>query len=194
MIQFTANRQQVLETLKRLKVAFGKDYTKTAIKSCEITVTSSQATFSVPGAYFSFPCKSNGAAKAVVPFLILFKLIKTEKADVIEMKFEPSRVWFGNLSFSAETWFFADDRILRTIQLPMSYTLIDLIKLTKQNYTQEELEFNNIPQKIKEALQELDRTITSCHNKLKGYGINRKELELFIKSQVYKQAQTRYKK
>ena len=186
MIQFTANRLQVLETLKRLKVAFGKDFTKAAISSCEITVTSTKATFAVPGAYFSAPCEANGAAKAIVPFLVFFKLIQTENQETIEMKLEPSRVWLGNLSFSAETWFFPNDRILRTIQLPMYYTLIDLVQLTKQNYTKEELEFNKIPQRINEASQGLDKAITSCFNKLKGYGIKRNEVEMFVRTHIFK--------
>jgi hypothetical protein len=185
MIHFTANRLQVLDSLKRLKVAFGKDYTKTAITSCEITVTNTKATFSVPGAYFSAPCEANGAAKAVVPFLVFFKLIQTESLETIEMKIEPSRVWLGNLSFSAETWFFPNDRILRTIQLPMYYTLIDLVQLTKQNYTKEELEFNKIPQRIQEASVNLEKSIKSCYNKLKVYGFRFEEVESFVKSKIF---------
>ncbi|MEI6455438.1 MAG: hypothetical protein WCO93_04045 [bacterium] len=186
MVHFTADRLKVLETMKHLKAAYGKDHTRTSISLCELTVTSTKATFAVPGALFSVPCVATGAAKATFPFIQFFKIMNLESNDQIEMSFSPSTATLGNFSFSAETCFFPNDRILRTIQLPMNYTLIDLVRLNNGTYTQEELEFNNVPDKITAAETGLDKAIRSCYNKLKHYGIRLNEVEQFVRGKIYK--------
>ena len=171
--------------MKHLKAAFGKDLTKASISKCELTVTSNKATFAIPGALFSVPCVATGAAKATFPFMPFLKIMNLERNDQIKMTFTPSTAALGNFTFHAETCFFPDDRILRTIQLPMNYTLIDLVRLQDGTYTLEELEFNGIPQKIKEAESDLEKTITSCYRKLKGYGIQLHEVKEFVISKIY---------
>ncbi|NCA75045.1 MAG: hypothetical protein EOM90_01800 [Alphaproteobacteria bacterium] len=185
MVKFTANRLQVIQTLKCLKTALNKNRTKSGITNCELTVTSTKVTFAIPGALFSLPCTASGAAKAIFPFMPFLKLINLESRDQIEMTFTPSSAALGNFTFHAETCFFTDDRILRTIQLPMNYTLIDLVNLNDGTYTQEELEFNRIPQKTAEAAAGLDEAIRSCYNKLKSYGIRLNDIEEFVKSKIY---------
>jgi len=185
MVKFTANRIQVLETLKCLKTALNKNRTKSVITNCELTVTSNKATFAIPGAIFSLPCTSTGAVKVIFPFIPFLKIMNLESRDQIEMTFTPSTAALGNFTFRAETCFFPDDRILRTIQLPMNFTLIDLMRLNDGTYTEEELVFNGIPQKIKEAESGLDKTITACYHKLKGYGIQLHEVKEFVISKIY---------
>ena len=185
MVHFFADRVQVIDTLKCLKTAFGRDQTRTSISNCELTVTSKKATFAIPGALFSVPCIATGATKATFPFIPFLKIMNLESRDQIEMTFTPSTVALGNFTFHAETCFFLDDRILRTIQHPMNYTLIDLVNLKDGTYTKEELEFNKIPQKITEAEVGLEKAINSCYNKLKHYGIRLPEIEAFVKSKIY---------
>ena len=186
MVHFTADRVQVQETMKHLKVAIGKNRAGVQSTFCELTVTSTKATFAVPGALFSVPCVATGAAKATFPFIRFFKLMDLESKDQVQMTFTPSTAALGNLTFPAETCFFPNDRILRTIQLPMNYTLIDLANLKNENYTQEELEFNKIPQKVATAETGLDKAIQSCYNKLKHYGIRLPEIEAFVREKIYK--------
>ena len=102
------------------------------------------------------------------------------------MTLTPSSVAIGNFTFHAETCFFPNDRILRTIRLPMNYTLIDLVNLKDGTYTQEELDFNKVNEKIATAEASLDKAINSCFKQLKNYGIRLPEIDLFVKSMIYK--------
>ena len=180
MVHFTADRVKVIAALKHLKAVFGHDKAST----CELTVTSAKATFAVPGALFSVDCISSGAAKAVFPFLSFYKLMKFEGRSDISMTIDDSSVSLGTFSFHAETCFFPDDRILRTIQLPINHTLKDLIQLTKGMYTQEELEFNKIHEKI-DAFAGIDKAVLTCYKALKQYGIQQYEIEKFVRERVF---------
>jgi len=187
MVQFTADRIKVLEALKHIKVAVGKNLKKANPVLCELTITSAKATFAVPGAMFSVQCNATGAAKATFQFIPFYKVMQLENKETIEMTISNSQATLGTLSFHAETCFFPNDRILRTIQLPINHSLIDLNNLLKdKSYTREELEFNKIPEKIAAAEISIDKAIQSCYNKLKGYGIRLNEVDEFVKTRIYR--------
>ena len=64
--------------------------------------------------------------------------------------------------------------------------MVDLIKLTKSDFTQEELDYNQIPQKILAAEDGVSEAIKACFNKLKKIGIQFNEIEEFVMKTVYK--------
>ena len=186
MIQFTADRLHVQRILQGMKSTIKEKVYKFGLIECELSVTSTDLTFSIPGAAFTVPCKGNGAATAIFPIVPFVEVMKLENRENIEMKIAESQVTLGTFSFSAKTIFFANDRVLRIIKLPKNYSFFDLITVTKSDYTQEELEYNKIPEKIAAMQDGLGKAIKSCFHKLKQFGIQFNDIEEFVMSKFYK--------
>jgi hypothetical protein len=185
MVHFVANRKHFLRSLHGIKSLVNEYNKKKYVLECELTATSTILTLILYGVEFSIPCKGTGAASATFPLVPFLEIMKLENKENIEMKISDTHVTVGTFSFPAQTHLFSNDRILRTIKLPKKYSLIDLIKLTKLGYTQEELEYNQIPQKIMAMEDGVHDAIKVCFNKLKKYGILLNEVEEFVRTKVY---------
>ncbi|MDP1614515.1 MAG: hypothetical protein Q8L68_01820 [Methylococcales bacterium] len=186
MVQFVADRKHFLRSLQGIKSLINEYKKRNFVIECELTATSTILTLILYGVEFSIPCKGTGAASATFPLIPFLEIMKLENKENIEMKISDSHVTLGTFSFPAQIRLFPNDRILRSIKLPKKYSLIDLIELTKLDYTQEELDYNQIPQKIIAMEDGVSEAIKSCYNKLKKFGIQFNEVEEFVMTTVYK--------
>jgi hypothetical protein len=150
MIIITAKTKELFQTLKYLKVAVGRSKKNNNV-FCEITVTDGKLTFAVPGAIFPMVCITQGTCKTAVLFLHFFQIVKDLKVKDVKIIITKDSIQIQNVTISANSTFFENDKILRTIQLPMNYNDADLLKLLNEGYTMEELEFNNLTFKIYQA-------------------------------------------
>lgn len=120
MVSFTAKTKDLLATLNRLKAGLHGKSKKALATRCEITVTDGKVTFVVPGAEFYLTCETQGgAARATLPYLYFLDIVKSQKEKETEFKITEGEINVGLLTFKAATCFFEDDKILRTIQLPV---------------------------------------------------------------------------
>jgi hypothetical protein len=90
----------------------------------------------------------------------------------------------NTLTINAQTTFFEDDTILRSIKLPVNYTDAFLLKLENQGYTEEELTFNRMGTKILMAKRRKISNIQNALYYLETYGINYAELEKIINDKL----------
>lgn len=176
MVEFIGETKKLLATLKfMLPIAkIRKDL------QLELTVLDGSVAFSVAGSKFKFICKTNGTAKASLLFDRFHHVVKTCKSKEIAFSVDEGYLTTGGLKFSADTWFFEDDTILRTINLPINYTDSDLLKLTQLSYTKEELGFNKMDEKIKAAQARLADNIHKAHQSLKTYGIGYSDVVFLV--------------
>jgi len=152
MTTFKALTKDLLVTLKRMQAGLRGKSAKALATSCEMTVTDGKVTFTVPGAEFFLMCETRGgAARATLPYLYFMDIVKQQKEKEAEFKITEGEIIIGNLTFSAATCFFNDDKILRTINLPLNYTDADLLRLRNGKYTIEELDFNKMFAKLARA-------------------------------------------
>ena len=93
-------------------------------------------------------------------------------------------IQIGITKFNAKTTFFENDKILRTIKLPMNYSDADLIRLAKENYTREELIFNNLLSLIEKAELKMEKDISDAYVLLKSYGVKHEDLVRLTKSKL----------
>ncbi len=152
--------------------------------SCELTITDGQLTLNIPGAEFLLPCITTGTAKASLPFNYLYEIVSCEKNSELKFELKPDSLRLNTLEIKVSTCFIEDDKILRSLDLPVNYNDGDLLKLLDGRYTSEELNFNQISDKILEAKNRLDLNILSAQNILKVYGVSRKDLEELISSKL----------
>ncbi len=185
MVTIKTPTKDLLGILKLVKGAVQGKSAKAIATSCEITVTDGKATFAVPGAIFTLECITQSTCKAVVPFLYFYQVIKDLRIDDVELQINRYDIKIQNLSFNIQTTFFETDRILRTIHLPINYTDRDLLLLTKQGYTDEELIFNKLLIPIERAEENLGINIEKAFKFLKQYRIPFEDLEKLVVKNIY---------
>jgi hypothetical protein len=184
MVTIQTKKSKLIATLKYLKAVLKGKSSKSLSTICEITITNGQAVFAIPGAIFTLYCKTEGVAKLTVPFLYFWDIIKNHNSQDITMKINKGEVTIGPVTFMATTCFIENDRILRTIQLPINYTDADLLRLPEQGYTKEELEFNRLPKMISDARKRLDGRITKAAGLFKDLGVTEDEIRTIVDAKI----------
>ena len=180
MVTFIVPKLELLQNLKTFKVLKTKK-AKALKLNCEITVTEGRVTVVLPGVEFYMLCKTNGgAAKISIPYFYFLDIVKNLKEKEAEFKVNQGEITLGILTFNAQTWFFSDDTILRSIQLPVNYTDADILRLRNGKYTQEELDFNKMDSKINQAEENLKSNIFNAYRRLRVYGVSHEELEKLV--------------
>ncbi len=180
LVSFTTKSKELLQTLTKMNNGVGLKNILTTNPICEITITDNKVTLNIPGAEFYIGAVTQGTAKVTLPFLYLLDVVKCESKIDSTFIIEDGRIILNELIFNANTNFFNDDKILRSINLPINYTNIDLLRLRNGRYTEEEINFNKLYYKIKDAEKELKKNIRAAFKALKGYGITKIELEKLV--------------
>lgn len=185
MVTFKASTKKLIEAFRQLKVGVGRMNLRNKSFRCEITVTDNLVTFTVPGFQNMIPCKTNGTVKITVNFFRLFDIIIHEKREEMLFEIGEETMKMGILTIPVLTCYFKDDRILRSMNLPINFKDIDLLRLEQQGYTIEEIQFNKLLFLVTKAESNLDANIEAAFRKLNEYGISYKELETLVKNKIY---------
>ena len=154
---------------------------------CELTIIDNQITLNLPWAQFSLEAKTIGTAKATFPFLNICNVLKTFIPLNITIRVE-EKGWikFETFAINSNTCFFEDDKILRSIVLPINNNEMDLLHLLDGRYSKEELEFNKLWVQAASAARRMNSAIDTAFWKLKPYGVSHDELEKLVKGKVGK--------
>ncbi len=185
MVTFTANRAKLVQTLKQVNAAIGKTNAKKLATTGELTVIDGKVTFAIPGAIFTLECITQGTCKATFLFVHFSQIITDSKPTETEVIITDGKIKINSVTISAKTTFFETDRILRTIHLPMNYTDADLLRLTTQGYTWEELDFNKLIPSITIAEEKLKTNINQAFRCLKQYGITHEMLVQMVNTKLH---------
>jgi len=171
MVSFSAPKTELLEVFKKLKAGHKHRSKKVFNLICEVTITDNKATFTVAGATINLSCTTKGVAKFTLPLYYFEDLIKTHKDKNVSIEIHPEEIKIGTSFISANITYIENDDILRSIDLPLNFTDIDLINLISDHYTEDEISFNNLREPIEEALARFDQKIRIAYKPLKAYKI-----------------------
>lgn len=187
MVKITSSRLKLWKTLRQLRPLI-KGRTGYAIwVMCEVTITDGNVLFSIPGGQYNHHCETTGNARFTIKFLELYDIVKHHKGRKIEITVRQGYVKFGPVSVSANTCFFEDDKVLRSIDIPMNYTDVDILKLPSMGYTPEELEFNKVTPMVEAAKKRLDAKLGKAMKHLTLYDLDREKLRNFILNHIARQ-------
>ena len=179
----TCKTSDLMETMRFLKRAIpktsnGKKYL------VEITVKTNEAIFVTIGATKTLYCRASGPAKVTIPFIYLFDVVKNLKKLNTHIGIGPGSLIFEGLILGANTFFFDDDSILRSIDLPINFSPVDVLNIPSR-YTQEEIEFNKVDGLVKAAYKDLDEDIAQIYRRLAKYRFNKEEVENFVLNKIF---------
>ncbi len=175
--------KSLLEVLNFLKRAIPKGK-KACTYMCELTVKTNQIDFVVIGASKTLYCKANGPAKVSVYFDTFYDIAKNTKNFHTLILIADGLIRINVTTIDARTFFFEDDSILRSINLPINYTARDVLLLA-ETYTPEEIEFNVLTETYDNARRVLVRDMEVVYERLRKYGFSRNETEEIIMNKIY---------
>ena len=87
-----------------------------------------------------------------------------------------------------QTWFFKDDTILRSIDLPVNYKITDILRLAEK-YTTQEIEYNKLSIEYRKAHEKLYDDIQKINRILKPYCIPNEKVQEFMYKLLFTQPQ-----
>ncbi len=188
MTTIHTSKSEILKALNFLKIVV-KDTVKKNYKImtfCEVTVTDMKVVFSVPGSQYTIACTTTGTAKFSSNFLYFYDVIRNYNGEEMHIEIDHDEVNIGSLRFFVKTCFFKDDSILRTINLPAEYLDKHILNLIPQGYTQEEIEFNNLQNKLILAEKKLHKKMKQAFCLLKEYNVTLEDVELLTNRKLFK--------
>jgi len=157
---------------------------KGLLHGCEITIKTNEVIFVSIGATKVLYCNSTGPVKVSIPFLYFYDIVKNIKSYNTQISIGEGLMTLGNLTVKVSTCFFNDDSILRSIDLPINYAIVDIIRLS-DHYTPEEIEFNKLDVMIKRAYAEIEKDINLTYRKLMKYGVSIDDLRKIVHQRIH---------
>lgn len=125
--------------------------------------------------------KQKRTAKATFPIVGVSDVINTFRTLTISITVTEGKVQFESFSVNSSTCFFENDKILRSVMLPVNNSEADLVRLLNGRYTREELVFNKLWSQAVAAEARFNSAINSAYLRLKQYGVAYDDLEKFVK-------------
>ena len=191
MVTITIPTKLLYQTLRHLKVAIPRPYSKNRNYVCEITVVTGKVTITLPGATFNVECETIGTCKATFSFLYFMSIINSIKDKITQIRISDGEMTINEkTTIDIKTTFFEDDKILRTIKMPMNFTDAELLRLEHEGYTWDEVSFNKLTKRIAIAERKLKDNLFKAFEVLRVYGVTYEELEKFTKKHFTKKNDT----
>ena len=151
----------------------------------EITVTDGCLTLNIPGGEQHIPGQTKGTVKFAIKLWYLAEIIASYDVLSLTCLVTGDTLKINNTYFNCHTTFFKDDSILRSIDLPLNYTHVDLYRLKHSGkYTKQEIEFNKLTSKIEYAELQIKLDVDEVSDVLRKYGFSKKEIAEIIISKL----------
>jgi hypothetical protein len=185
---FTCKTKDLREVIKFLKAGGKKTWMDKRL-SCEITIKTNEVQFVVEGARKSLFCESFGPGRVNLSFAYFLHLVEDRPRVQTNISVGDDFMTINETTVFVLTWFFQDDSILRSINLPANYGIADILRLPYQ-YTDQEIQFNQWAHECKKAFSTLHYDTQQIASRLKKYGISKSQVEEFIHGKIFHQSKT----
>lgn len=176
---FSVTKKDFFPALKQLLLI--EKSTRKKDSTLEITLKHGFIYLVIPGVELHVPALTTGSAKFTILLWYIANIVKAEKDNILHFTVEDGTLKLRGFSFNAQTTFFETDRILRSINLPINYKYLDVVRLyLSEKYTTEELEFNKLNAEVFNAIEKLNSEIDKTTSTLRKYGFKRDEVANLI--------------
>lgn len=182
---FSIDTQELKRVLRILKSSF-KNQTQQLLPYCEITIKTEKIEIAVAGFKHVVDCEAWGPARFVIGFEHFRHLVNDRPLMKTKVIVGDDFMTINEtVSVTVQTWYFKNDTILRTIDMPVNYDTVDILKMAER-YTKEEIEFNKLNGEYIKAHNDLYERIEKIKRLLKPYNIPSKNIEDTIYQLVLK--------
>ena len=180
---FTVNRKELQSALMHFKkIAKSAKKKETTL---EVTIFNGGLTLNIPGGEQNVPAQTKGGAKFAIKLWYFIEIISSYDVAELNCLLTENTLKIRNTLFNAYTTFFKDDSILRSINLPLNYSHVDLYRLKQSGkYTEQEIEFNKLTEKIEDSELQIKIDVDEVSLILRKYGFSQKEITDIIMSKL----------
>jgi hypothetical protein len=182
---FSCKTKDLREVLKFISAGLKKTWMEER-PYCEITIKTNKVEFAVEGAKKALYCKATGPGRVTISFVYFLNLVQDRPLVQTKISVGDDFMTINETTVVVITWFFEDDCILRSIDMPLNYGIADVLRLPFR-YTEKEIEFNKMAGEYKSACATLNYDTKLMTRQLKKYGISKSEVEKFIHDKIFKQ-------
>ncbi len=175
--------KELKQVLRLLKSSF-KNTNKRQMPYCEVTIKTGKIEIAVAGSKSAVNCQAWGPARFVIGFEHFILLVNDRPRIKTKVVVGDDFMTINDsVTVTVQTWYFKKDTILRTIDVPVNFTIIDILKLGER-YTKEEIEFNKLKGKYEKAHNDLYVRIEKIKRLMKEYQLKEKDVEEAIYKMV----------
>lgn len=172
---FVVDRKGLLAALTQFKKI--EKSAKKKLSVLEVTVIDGALILIIPGIELKVKAETHGSVKFSVKLWYITDIVSTAAVQVLNCLITENALKIGNSIFNVYTTFFKDDSVLRSIDLPANYDYIDIYKLQLTGkYTQDEIEFNNLSDKIVDASKQIKSDVDRVAVILRKYGFTKRDI------------------
>ncbi|MEP7169125.1 MAG: hypothetical protein ABI855_07105 [Bacteroidota bacterium] len=182
-IKISCNKKDLLKALKHFNPVVRQGVLRKGIM-LEINVKINCIELNTTGASFPIYCKTEGMAKVSVPLSHFFQIVKDSTKKIFNATFEKGKMIFDKGELNVPAINITHPENISKISLPINYNERDLLRLRNQ-YTDEELIFNNLLQEVVNAEENKKRRINSALRTLSPLGVTSKVLYEFVENVIF---------
>jgi len=181
---FQVRRSKLLTELKKMTKTLGAISKRNKNTELEITITDRLLTLVIPGVRLELDCETIGTAKASLSLYYFKDIIQSWNTLKFECTINDNTITIGVTTVNAQTTFFENDSILRSIKLPINYTDWHLLQLEHRGFTPEEILFNKLDYELYCAKRNLRSRIRKTKEILGVYGVTSAEIEDVVQRKI----------
>ena len=176
---FIVDKRQLLNSLKKLQQIEKSGRKKDS--TLEVTIYDGYLQLVIPGIHLIVQARTEDSAKFTIRLWYFANLVNAEKDNELHFGLLENQLKLRGFTFEVQTTFFEKDNILRSIDLPVNYTFIDIARLyLSEKYTTDEIIFNNLDQEVVDAINKLKTDIDKATSIMRKYGCTTEEVEAMI--------------
>ncbi len=180
---FTVKRKEFLSALMHFKKVVKN--VKSKGTTLEVTIIDGGLTLNIPGGEQTIQAQTKGSAKFAVKLWYIIDILTSYDLDVLNCLLTEDTLKISNTSFNVYTSFFEDDSILRSINLPVNYSHVDLYRLNASGkYTPQEIEFNELTEEIEDSILKIKLDTENVSLILSAYGFSKNEITEIIMNKL----------
>ena len=182
-IPFTVKKNQLLDALKKMQII--AKTSRNIDSTLEVTLLVGFLHLVIPGVEFHIHSNTLGSAKFTINLKYFIDVVNSEKDKELSFMVEDSVLKLRGFKFNVLTTFFETDSILRSINLPINYTFLDIARLyLSEKFTTEEIEFNKLQSDVSFAINKVNNDIDKITSTMKKYGFSRAVVAEMILSKL----------
>lgn len=184
---FSIETKDLMRLLKLLKTTCSKTWKKEN-PYCEITIKTNSLEFVLAGIKQTIKCEAWGPARIIISFMHFYHLVNDSPILKTKVVVGDDFMTVNVTTVCVQTWFFKDDTILRSIDLPVNYKITDILRLAEK-YTPQEIEYNKLSVEYRKAHEKLYDDIQKINRILKPYHISNEKVQEFLYKLLFTQPQ-----
>ena len=172
--------------MKHLKAALPKKKEQYNFAMIELTIRPDRLTMSTIGASYHFDCTADRFAKVILPAVVMAQIIKASKSETFKIECRQGEITFERAILSSGAIVLVHLENHSTIDLPMNYTAVDLLRLRKL-HDAEELERMHVLDEVLTAEEDLADDISEAHILLGQYGVSEDDVRQLVHGQIFRE-------